>query len=108
LISYIKQALIKKRLPLKRTEAVWLRPVFSGMDDFKMIIDITENNNKDKNILVYNMMFHNVEVMPGCSPYSLTEEDCKAYMDLLESFFIYITTNNIDSIALSGLYEILQ
>jgi len=108
LISYFKQALIKKRLPLKRTKAVWLRPVFSGMDDFKMIISISKNNNKDKNVLVYNMMFHNVEVMPGCSPYSLTEEDCKAYMDLLESFFIYITTNNIDSIALSGLYEIFQ
>ena len=54
------------------------------------------------------MMFHNVEVMPGLSPYTRTEEDCQAYLQQLENFFIYCSSNQVQSITLKDAYKIYR
>ena len=63
---------------------------------------------QDENNVVFNMMFHNVEVMPGLSPYSITEEDGQSYLQSLEWFLNYCSGNNIAGISLSSLYDIYK
>jgi hypothetical protein len=51
-------------------------------------------------------MFHNVEVLPGKSPYTKTEKDCNKYLDILESFLKFCNNNKTINVRLSDLYEI--
>lgn len=98
--------LVKKRgIPFRGSELKWLRPVYSDANDFNMILSALESRHADRGTMVYNMMFHNVEVMPGLSPYSLTESDCKYYLSLLEQFFQYCQQQEIISVSLSSLYD---
>jgi len=50
-------------------------------------------------------MFHNVEVMPSCSPYTKTENDCARYLDTLAQFFRFCNDHGVMSVKLSELYE---
>lgn len=103
----IRYVIKNKRLPYKRSEVVWLRPIFSQYERFISIIERIQNNH-NSDTLVYNMMFHNVEVMPALSPYSITEDDCTTYLHLLESFFHFCNANHIQSIGLSSLYDVYK
>jgi hypothetical protein len=51
--------------------------------------------------MVFNIMFHNVEVLPSLNPYTKTQEECDRYIDDLERFFQYCNGNNIQGIGLS-------
>ncbi|HLA54310.1 MAG TPA: hypothetical protein VK618_13435 [Flavitalea sp.] len=105
LVQAMKYTIRNKRLPYKRSRALWLRPVFSGIRNLEKIMESTYQQNAEAGIVVYNMMFHNVEVMPGLSPYSKTETDCQQYLGTLEWLFNYCKQKNILSISLSELHE---
>src|SRR5690606_2859825 len=87
--EYLKYMLRNKQLPYKGSAASWLRPVFTSTQGLKEILNQLDKQHTEKKTVVYNMMFHNVEVMPGLSPYAKTEEDCKNYLNQLESLFAY-------------------
>jgi len=106
--GWLRYLVKKKRLPFKNSEFKWLRPVYSDENDFKMILASVESRYAGRDVLVYNMMFHNVEVMPGLSPYSLTESDCEYYLSLLERFFQHCQQQEINSVPLSALYDICR
>lgn len=108
LSGYLRSMIKNKRIPYKASKAVWLRPKFSGINEFRMIIEKIYNENRENENIVYNMMFHNVEVMPGLSPYSLTEDECTSYLQSLEWFFNYCNQNNIQSVGLSALYDVFN
>lgn len=104
----LKRTYLGLRHPFKSKRPLWLRPVFSGIQDF---IELTEEyaiRYSDKHVIVYNMMFHNVEVMPSLSPYTKTEQDCKAYLELLENFFIYCRKINIRGSTLANVARIFN
>jgi hypothetical protein len=104
--QYLKYLRRNKRIPFKGSRPVWLRPVFSSVEDFKNILEQTERENGDEDVVVYNMMFHNVEVMPGLNPYTKTEQDCELYLQSLEWLFRYCQEHDIESVALSSLYDL--
>ncbi len=106
--AYIKYILKNKRIPYKGSSAVWLRPKFSGVDQLKSIVDKITAENVGREAVVFNMMFHNVEVMPGLSPYSATAEDCADYLQSLEWFLNYCNEQNIQSVGLSSLYDVYK
>jgi hypothetical protein len=108
LTGYIKHVIKKKRIPYKGSKAIWLRPKFSTTEQFKKIVEEMTDEYVSRDNIVFNMMFHNVEVMPGLSPYSTTEEDCRQYMQSLEWFFKYCNQNNIQSVSLSALYDVFR
>lgn len=108
IVKELKRTWLGLRHNIESHRPVWLRPVFSDLHQF---IDLAEEygRNYDRNeIVVYNMMFHNVEVMPGLSPYTRTENDCKAYLDQLEKFFIYCAGKNIRGITLTDVYNLYR
>lgn len=96
----------RKYLFFKRP--IWLRPYMSDYTNFIKVINSYSKRHCDNEHLVFNMMFHNVEVLPKMSPYPQTELESQKYLDSLESLFIYCAENNIKSVGLSDLYEIFR
>jgi len=78
--GYIKYIIRNKRIPYKGSSPLWLRPKFSDTAQFKQIVTEISNQYRDRENVVFNMMFHNVEVMPGLSPYSTTAQDAADYI----------------------------
>jgi hypothetical protein len=106
--AYIKYIVKNKRIPYKGSSPIWLRPKFSGTPQFKNIVrEISEKFSSKENV-VFNMMFHNVEVIPGLSPYSLTAEDAAAYIQSIKWFLNYCQEQKIQSVGLSSLYDIFK
>lgn len=86
----------------KRTK--WLRPVFSDFEDFKSIYNYYCEAYRSAGKVVFNIMFHNVEVLPKASPYTLTEQDCEKYLQLLDNFFELLSRSGTKMVGLSDLY----
>jgi hypothetical protein len=104
----LKRTYFGLRHQFSRRRPVWLRPVFSGLREFVELTEEYAIRYSDRDVIVYNMMFHNVEVMPALSPYTKTEQDCKSYLGLLENFFIYCRKNNIRGSTLADVGQLFQ
>src|SRR3972149_2958834 len=87
---------------------IWLRPVYSKFSEMKRLVKLFNKYYSKYGIVVYNMMFHNVEVIPNGSPYTKNEADVNKYLIVLEKFLNYCIMNKIKSVKLSELYEIYQ
>jgi hypothetical protein len=85
---------------------LWLRPAFSRFEDMKALIDQYSRKYDDREAIVFNMMFHNVEVLPGLSPYTLSQYACDLYLKDLQQFFQYCNSQNIKSIGLTDAYSL--
>lgn len=89
-----------------RRKNIWLRPYYSNYGQMKIIIDYLIKKYLNSNVLVLNMMFHNVEVLKNKSPYTKTDTEVKKYLSDLENFISYCHAQNIHSKKISDLYEI--
>lgn len=85
-------------------EHQWLRPHYSSYDGFLEIIDHVRQHTSDQPVIL-NMMFHNVEVLPGCSPYVKNEEEQKKYISSLEKLFERLKATDVEFVTLSQLYD---
>lgn len=104
----LKRTYFGLRHPIEKYRPLWLRPVFSDYQQFISLTKEFAQRHAGKEHIVYNMMFHNVEVMPGLSPYSHTEMDCAAYLHQLEQYFIYCSENGISGITLNDAYNLYR
>lgn len=93
------------RHPIRQHKSVWLRPYYSSVRQMKHLVNSFSQSYQQKEIIVFNMMFHNVEVMPGLNPYTSTETQCKRYLHQLRQFFSFCNDNDIQGICLSDLYD---
>ena len=103
--SELKRTYFGLRHKIQRDLPLWLRPVFSNFPQFCSVVEEYKQTHAGNKVIIYNMMFHNVEVMPGLSPYTKTERDCEKYMALLENFFNYCRNNNINGLTLADVYN---
>jgi hypothetical protein len=106
LVRELKRTYFGLRGSIKKMKPVWLRPVYSSDEELRFVVDEICNRYSDRRVAVINMMFHNVEVMPGLSPYSKNESDCTAYLKQLSAFFQYCKFREIESVALTELYDL--
>ena len=102
--------LLKSGFGLRRdmnfTKNIWLRPVYSDFKKMEYIFNNIFKKYNYKNIIVFNMMFHNVEIIPLLSPYTKNELDCVNYLNVLTQFFNLCLNNGSEFVSLSRLYEI--
>ena len=105
LFSELKETRFGIRRAMRRIKPMWLRPVYSSAKECIRIAEEFCAKYQDNDILVLNMMFHNVEIMPGLSPYTKTKKDCENYLHQLEEFFIYCKDANIYGAKLSSIYD---
>lgn len=59
----------------------WLRPWFSSVANMKKVIHHQLRRHRDAPVVVVNMMFHSMEVIPAASPYPQSESDVRQYLD---------------------------
>ncbi len=71
----------------------WLRPTprFSDFEQCVKVIDWYEQHTQPT---VLCSMFHNVELVPGKSPYCKTQEDCRAMLERIERTFQLLVERN--------------
>ena len=105
LLRELKRTRFGLRGKIKAETAVWLRPAVSTTKELLALMDEFTAKYANSPVIVFNMMFHNVEVMPGLSPYTRTESDCQAYMQQLEAVFQYTKRNQILGCGLTDLYD---
>jgi hypothetical protein len=92
----------------RKTRAVWLRPFYSSADQMKLLVEQYIARYSKQDMVIFNMMFHNVEVLPGLSPYTQTEAGCASYLEQLESFFSFCRRTEIVGAGLSELYNVIR
>lgn len=85
---------------------VWLRPSFSSVAEMKQLTQHYMKRYANQEYLILNIMFHNVEVLPGLSPYALTQEDCQKYLSKLHEYFAWCNQNDIQGITLSDIHDL--
>jgi hypothetical protein len=88
-----------------RTRLQWLRPHYSDYSDFRKIFYTMKRKYKNK-MLVLNMMFHNVEVIPNISPYTSSEAEVAEYLKSLEKFLQLMQKYNVKGATISEIYEL--
>lgn len=93
---------------LIREQVKWLRPVYSSSKDFKKIIDNYLRRYQHEKTIVLNMMFHNVEVLPGISPYVQKPQEAKEYLEQIQFFVSYVSNLGGRSVGLSDLYQVFK
>jgi hypothetical protein len=108
LVEVIKKAIRHRSLPSSNHSSQWLRPIYSDTAQLEWVMKKVADSYVSQPVVVYNMMFHNVEVLPNLSPYTRTEEDCKSYLLVLEWLFKYCQREDICSVSLSDLYDIYK
>lgn len=82
----------------------WLRPTprFSDLAQCLQVIDWYEQNTAPT---VLCCMFHNVELVPGKSPYCATAADCEAMLQRIDSIFALLARRNYRFKALGEVTE---
>jgi len=91
---------------LFRRKDTWLRPHFSSLEEMKKLSNHFVRKYASQDIIVLNMMFHNVEVIPQKNPYTKTRDDCRQYIASIDEYLLFVTTNAIQSVTLSELYDL--
>lgn len=82
----------------KKRRWVWARPGFASKAEFLKLIKTAAVRQNKSDIIV--MMFHNMEVIPGKSPYCLTEKESTDYIDELTFFIKQANYHGLSSITL--------
>jgi hypothetical protein len=89
-----------------RKQIRWFRPWYSSSEDLYAIIDKESQKEQivgAESLLV--MMFHNMEVIPGMSPYPQTDAEVGDYVSSLRKVFVLCKNNDTRCITFQDLYE---
>ena len=91
---YMQDGVIE--VPVTCFKGRWLRPTpgYSSGVQMKELIESLPITN-------FCCMFHNVELVPGMSPYCKTKNECILLIDALSSLFEYCVNKNINFLSLS-------
>ncbi len=104
------RALSKLPLVGKHVEPRWLRPTKGTGKDLvelaKEEIADAQRTAPDRPVIL-NAMFHNVEIIPGASPYAASESDARAILGRLETLLAFAKAEGIRGVGLSDVPELL-
>lgn len=94
--------LIKLLRIKSKMKVCWLRPTFQSIsfEDIRklMLSYLNRFNNED---VFFVMMFHNVDIVPGCSPYAQNENDTKQLLERLTKTLEFAQLHNAQLVTLS-------
>lgn len=91
-----------------RLKPVWLRPTYSTLNDMVRVTKKIIKRYSSDGPIILNMMFHNVEVLPGLSPYCQTKGQCEKYLRTLRAYLDYCKTSGITSGTLSEIHALFM
>lgn len=74
----------------------WLRPWFASVASMKETLRYHLQRYRDRPVVVLNMMFHSMEVVPKASPYPQTEAEVARFLDDLSAVLTWCRGEGID------------
>ena len=80
-------------------EPRWLRPTKGSVDQIVAVAE-DEIAAASGRPIILNCMFHNVEIMPGLSPYAQSEAEADAILGRLEGLLAFAARRGIATIGL--------
>ncbi len=83
----------------------WFRPWFSSVDKMKEIVQYHMEHYSNNEILVLNMMFHSMEVIPKASPYPRSDADVECFIDDMINILTWCKNEGIEFCNLNNLYS---
>lgn len=92
-----------KRLGIKsKMKVCWLRPTFQSIsfEDICRLMLSYLNRFKNDDVF-FVMMFHNVDILPGCSPYAQNENEAKQLLERLAQILEFTQLHNAKFVTLS-------
>jgi hypothetical protein len=94
---------VKKRF-LRRNPR-WFRPWFSTVDQMKEVVYYHLKKYRGQKVIVINMMFHSMEVIPKASPYPQINYDVAIYLDNLAEILNWAKTEGIIFSSMENAYN---
>ena len=94
-VRHCREGSLKHRLKtLLQGDTLWLRPLAMSVNALKMLTEKVLNENDCTHL---EFMIHSSELMPGGSPYFKTEEAVEQMFTVMEAYFEYLSSVNVDS-----------
>lgn len=96
------------RLGITLPHTFWLRPQRSSPEELIAVVESTIRASSRSEVVVLNMMYHSVEIIPGASPYAETQAQVQAILDAQSKLFTYLRDNYaMQSVGLSDLKPLI-
>jgi hypothetical protein len=93
-------------LPGRGSNPIWFRPWYSDSDTLCGVVDhVLAQPLFDGIARPLVMMFHNVEVLAGCSPYPQTDADVDRFLDQLKRVFEHAARHGVQPCTLAEYAE---
>ena len=74
----------------------WLRPWMSTISSMKAIVRDHLRRHRARKVVVLNMMFHSMEVIPQASPYPQTESETRRFLDDLAAVLHWCRNQGVE------------
>lgn len=84
----------------------WFRPWFSSVDKMKEIVKYHLEHYSHKEILVLNMMFHSMEIIPKASPYPQSDSDVQKFIGDMSEVLNWCKNEGIEFCKTKDFYNI--
>ncbi len=97
-----------RRVSRRMWGVTWLRPSYSDAATMIELVETLVVRSRSKSIVVANMMFHSMEIVPGASPYARNERECAALLGRIESVLAFCSRAGFESVTLSDLYSLYR
>ena len=85
----------------------WFRPWFSDLGTMQAIGEYHVKRFSAEPVIVLNMMFHSMEVIPKASPYPQSEADVRKFLDDLKRILDWTLARGFEPVGLAGLHPAL-
>ncbi len=82
----------------------WFRPWFSDVEQMKRIVRYQLSRHRGKRIVVLNMMFHSMEIIPAATPYPQSDADVQRFVDDMVEVLDWCAGMGVKFTGLSGLH----
>ena len=102
--SLLRNQLMK--IPLWRP--LWLRPTYSNFSQMKYVIDAHIASHLEGKDIVFNMMFHSIEILPDENPYNFNKKRIELFINSIEQTFEYLSLRGVKFLGLTDIYPIFK
>ena len=86
----------------------WFRPWFSDVATMRNIATYHMKTYSKEPVIVLNMMFHSMEVIPKASPYPQSEADVRKFLEDLKKILDWMISNGFEPVGLADLHAVFM